>query len=515
MAHYTGPVQVCLELNNQHMISSVSNGLRASALSSIALSERQAEVMQPKASIWTQLDLPASRLFGTDGIRGRVGDVLTAPLALQVGYWTGQVLQREAGKVGPVVVGQDSRNSGDMLASALASGLTAAGLEVWNLGLCPTPGIAYLTHCTEAIGGVMISASHNPPGDNGIKIFGQSGHKLAKPLQGEIEQGIRGLWQGDVAEPGQGDISYGKSRHCPEMIDQYVLAMRDSLNTDSLDGLKVVLDLAHGAASQLAPMVFRAMGADLVCLHDEPCGDRINVNCGSTHLKRLQTAVQQHSADLGFAFDGDADRLLAVNHEGQVVDGDGILFLWGKHLRAQGQLPDDTIVTTVMSNLGFERAWEALGGTFVRTPVGDQHVQAEMAKRGATLGGEQSGHILCSHYALTGDGLLTALHISELVHSAGVSLAEQLSSSFTPYPQLLRNVRVEDREKRRRWQDCKPLMALIAEAESDMGDRGRILVRPSGTEPLIRVMVEAAEESLVEEWTARLAEAVTEHLVQN
>ena len=490
------------------MISSVSNGLRPSTLSSVTLPERQPEVKQPADSIWTRLDLPASPLFGTDGIRGRVGDILTAPLAMQVGYWTGQLLQREAGQVGPVIVGQDSRNSGDMLATALASGLTAAGLEVWNLGLCPTPGVAYLTHCTDAIGGVMISASHNPPEDNGIKIFGQSGHKVAKALQGEIEQGIRGLWQGDVAEPG-----YGKYRHCPEMIDQYVLAMRDSLNTDSLEGLKVVLDLAHGAAAQLAPMVFRALGADLVCLHDEPCGDRINVNCGSTHLKRLQTAVQQHNADLGFAFDGDADRLLAVNHEGTVVDGDGILFLWGKHLREQGQLPDDTIVTTVMSNLGFERAWEALGGTFVRTPVGDQHVQAEMAKRGATLGGEQSGHILCSHYALTGDGLLTALHISELVHQAQVSLAEQLSSSFTPYPQLLRNVRVEDREKRRCWQDCEPLMAVIAEAEAEMGDRGRILVRPSGTEPLIRVMVEAAEESLVEEWTARLADAVTEHLV--
>lgn len=492
------------------MVSSAPRSLRTSPVQPRSLLSPNQVLKAGEAlrSPWTATHLPTSPLFGTDGIRGRVGDVLTASLALQVGYWTGQLLQRQVGTVGPVVVGQDSRNSSDMLATALASGLTAAGLEVWNLGLCPTPGVAYLTHCTEAIGGVMISASHNPPEDNGIKIFGQSGHKLAKTLQGEIEQGIRGFWQGEVAEPGN-----GKYRHCPEMIDQYVLAIRDSLNTTSLAGLKVVLDLAHGAAAQVAPRLFRALGAELICLHDEPCGDRINVNCGSTHLKRLQTAVLQHRADLGFAFDGDADRLLAVNHEGHVVDGDGILFLWGKHLREQGQLPDDTIVTTVMSNLGFERAWEALGGTFVRTPVGDQHVQAEMAKRGATLGGEQSGHILCSHYALTGDGLLTALHVSALVHQAQVSLAEQLSSSFTPYPQLLRNVRVEDREKRRCWQDCAPLMALIAQAEAEMGDRGRILVRPSGTEPLIRVMVEAAEELLVEEWTARLADAVTEHLV--
>ncbi|NJN31859.1 MAG: phosphoglucosamine mutase [Synechococcales cyanobacterium RM1_1_8] len=498
------------------MVSSLSSSLRSSLLASVP--------PEPIAqSPWSSRALPTSPLFGTDGIRGRVGDLLTAPLALQVGYWTGLVLQNTAGALGPVIVGQDSRHSGDMLASALAAGLTAAGLEVWNLGLCPTPGVAYLTSCTAAIGGVMISASHNPPEDNGIKIFGQGGRKLGKNLQGEIEQGIRGHrglgplqshGQNHGQHPGQ-PLQQPCGRHVsrPEMVERYALSLRNSLPLDSLEGLKVVLDLAHGAAAQLGPMVFRALGAELVCLHDEPCGDRINVNCGSTHLQRLQAAVLEQGADLGFAFDGDADRVLAVDHRGKVVDGDGILFLWGKHLRQQGQLPDDTIVTTVMSNLGFERAWQALGGKFIRTAVGDQYVQAEMAASGAMLGGEQSGHILCSHYGLTGDGLLTALHISALVHGAQVSLAEQLASSFTPYPQLLCNVRVEDREKRRRWEDCEPLMALIDQAQREMGDRGRILVRPSGTEPLIRVMVEAAEAELVEGWTARLADAVREHLV--
>ncbi len=459
-------------------------------------------------SQWCDLTLPANPLFGTDGIRGCVGDILTASLALKVGFWTGQILQQEAGQIGPVIIGQDSRSSSDMLAMALAAGLTASGLDVWNLGLCPTPGVAYLVSTTEAIGGVMISASHNPPQDNGLKVFGAAGTKLAKALQKEIEQGIRG----DRPEIHPTTIP-GKQQPRPELIESYVLSLRNSLGVDSFEGLKVVLDLAWGASAVLAPMMFRALGADLICLHDRPDGQQINVNCGSTHLHRLQEAVRDSGADLGFGFDGDADRVLAVDNQGKVVDGDYILYLWGSHLSQLGQLPDDTIVTTVMANLGFERAWQAKGGKFVRTAVGDQHVQAEMDNLGAMLGGEQSGHILCRHYGLTGDGLLTALHITELVQQSGQALGDLVSDSFRTYPQLLRNVRVEDREKRLHWQDCAPLMAAIAAAETAMGDRGRVLVRPSGTEPLIRVMVEAEDAALVEDWTARLAEAVETHLI--
>lgn len=478
-------------------------------------------------SQWCDRTLPANPLFGTDGIRGCVGELLTAALALKVGFWTGQILRQQVLRpqaqqfdpadgtaaacevhIGPVIIGQDSRSSSDMLAMALAAGLTAAGVDVWNVGLCPTPGVAYLVSTTHAIGGVMISASHNPPQDNGLKIFGAAGTKIPKALQQDIEQGIRGAHA--VFSP---VVQLGRSEHRPELIEAYVLSLRESLSVDSLQGLKIVLDLAWGASAVLAPMVFRALGAELICLHDRPDGQQINVNCGSTHLHRLQEAVRGHGADLGFAFDGDADRVLAVDHQGQVVDGDYILYLWGSHLRELGQLPGNTIVTTVMANLGFERAWQATGGQFVRTAVGDQHVQAEMDGLGAMLGGEQSGHILCRHYGLTGDGLLTALHLAELLQTSGSSLADLVAGSFKTYPQLLRNVRVEDRDQRLHWQKCAPLMAAIASAEAEMGDRGRILVRPSGTEPLIRVMVEAEDAERVEYWTGHLAEAVEVHLV--
>lgn len=453
------------------------------------------------------LNLPNSPLFGTDGIRGRVGDVLTANLALQVGYWAGIVLRQAAEDVGPIVIGQDSRNSSDMLASALAAGITSAGIEVWNLGLCPTPGVAHLTATSDAIGGVMISASHNPPEDNGIKFFGSDGTKLAKDLQAAIEAGIRGQ-SGAHVEPEK----WGQLYFTPELITQYVEAMKDSLLPDtSLAGLKIVLDLASGASVDVAPKIFTQLGAELICLHDEANGDRINVNCGSTHLGSLQAAVALHDADLGFAFDGDADRVLAVDNRGRKVDGDYILYFWGQHLSQLGLLPNDAIVTTVMANLGFERAWQAFGGTVVRTAVGDQYVQAEMASSGAMLGGEQSGHILSPQHSVSGDGILTALHVAAIVQQSGKSLAELVDSSFQTYPQILHNVRVDDREARLNWAKCQPLQEAIAQAEADMGDTGRVLVRASGTEPLIRVMVEAESMQKTEYWTKYLVAIVEQH----
>ncbi|AFY94565.1 phosphoglucosamine mutase [Chamaesiphon minutus] len=454
-----------------------------------------------------QLNLPNSPLFGTDGIRGRVGDVLTANLALEVGYWAGIVLRQAAEDVGPIVIGQDSRNSSDMLASALSAGLTSAGIEVWNLGLCPTPGVAHLTATSDAIGGVMISASHNPPEDNGIKFFGSDGTKLAKNLQAAIEAGIRGQ-SGAHVEPER----WGHLYFTPELITQYVEAMKDSLLPGtSLAGMKIVLDLASGASVDVAPKVFTQLGAELICLHDEADGDRINVNCGSTHLGSLQAAVALHQADLGFAFDGDADRVLAVDNLGRKVDGDYILYFWGQHLSQLGLLPNEAIVTTVMANLGFERAWQASGGTVVRTAVGDQYVQAEMASCGAMLGGEQSGHILSPQHSVSGDGILTALHVAAIVQQSDKSLAELVDSSFQTYPQILHNVRVDDREARLNWAKCQPLQDAIAEAEAEMGDTGRVLVRASGTEPLIRVMVEAESMQKTEYWTKYLVAIVEQH----
>ncbi|BAY35759.1 phosphoglucosamine mutase [Nostoc sp. NIES-2111] len=454
------------------------------------------------------VSLPATPLFGTDGIRGKVGELLSAPLALQIGYWAGLVLRSHASQLGPVILGQDSRNSSDMLAMALSAGLTAAGLEVWYLGLCPTPCVAYLTSMSEAIGGVMISASHNPPEDNGIKIFGANGGKLSQALQAEIEDGLRG----NLPVPA---ILGNCGRHYSrlELVRDYGEALKQPLQgTVNLQGMKIVLDLAWGAAVGLAPALFQEMGAELICLHNAADGDRINVNCGSTHLEMLQASVAEHHADVGFAFDGDADRVLAVDSTGRPVNGDYILYLWGLHLKQQNQLPDNLIVSTVMANLGFERAWQQQGGKLIRTAVGDQYVQAEMMKTGGMLGGEQSGHILCRHYGMTGDGVLTALHLASLVKQAGVSLAELVDQSFQTYPQLLRNVRVVDRDRRLNWQNCEPIQQAIALAEAAMGDAGRILVRASGTEPVIRVMVEAANAELANHWTNELVAQVQQHL---
>jgi phosphoglucosamine mutase len=454
------------------------------------------------------IPLPKTPLFGTDGIRGKVGELLSAPLALQVGFWTGIVLRNHASHSGPVILGQDSRNSSDMLAMALSSGLTAAGIEVWYLGLCPTPCVAYLTSMTDAIGGVMISASHNPPEDNGIKIFGVNGTKLSKGLQAEIEAGLRGKM------PNISSVSNcGRHYSRTELITNYGQALQKPLQPQvNLEGMKIVLDVAWGAAVGLAPTVFTQMGADVICLHNQADGDRINVNCGSTHLDILAAAVQEYNADMGFAFDGDADRVLAVDNQGRQVNGDYILYLWGSHLQEQQKLPDNLIVSTVMANLGFEKAWEKQGGKLIRTAVGDQYVQAEMLKTGGMLGGEQSGHILCRHYGITGDGLLTGLHLAAVVKTKGISLGEMVDQSFQTYPQLLKNVRVEDREQRLGWEKCEPLQQAIAKAEAAMGDSGRVLVRASGTEPVIRVMVEAADTELVNYWTQELVSQVEKHL---
>ena len=468
---------------------------------------------------WGGLHLPESRLFGTDGIRGRAGDLLTAPLALQIGFWAGQLLRSQAPGDAPVIIGQDSRHSGSMLAMALSAGLNAAGVDVWNLGLCPTPVVAYLTSTSGALGGVMISASHNPPEDNGIKFFGASGSKLSLALQEQIEAALRGRLTVGLMGDGLCDRTSrcGQHYYRSELAKDYLASIQEPLLTNSSDlplqGLRVVLDLAWGAAVQLAPQAFRALGATVICLHDQPDGDRINVNCGSTHLATLQAAVQEQGADLGFAFDGDADRVLAVDAKGRIVDGDYILYLWGQSLRQTQQLPGETIVATVMSNLGFERAWESQGGKLIRAAVGDQYVHAEMVRHGSVLGGEQSGHILCSHYGVSGDGLLTALHLATLVHQSGASLSTLVDESFQTYPQRLHNVRVDDRARRLDWQNCEPLRQAIAQAEAAMGDQGRVLVRASGTEPLIRVMVEAATAELVTHWTEAIVAVVQQHLV--
>ncbi len=443
--------------------------------------------------------------FGTDGIRGRVGHQITPALALQLGYWCGQVLPQG----GPILLGSDSRSSGPMLVAALAAGLMAAGREVLDLGLCPTPAVPGAIRQLGGSGGLMVSASHNPPHDNGIKVFGACGAKLGKEQQAAIEAGLHGATDGSGGSVFSGT---GRLQHRPDLLEAYQQRLLESVAGARLDGCRIVLDLCWGSASSCGEALFRTLGADLTVLHGEPDGSRINQNCGSTHLGPLRAAVLEQGAAMGFAFDGDADRMLAVDGRGRVVDGDQILYLWGQALMAEGALPDNRIVATVMSNLGFERAWQASGGRLERTAVGDQYVHAAMEDLGAALGGEQSGHILSARHGMSGDGLLTALQVATLIQARGGSLADWMDSSFHPYPQKLVNVTVPDKGRRTGWQSCTPLSDAVRQAEAAMQGSGRVLVRASGTEPLLRVMVEAAEQGDVDHWSEHLAALADQYL---
>jgi phosphoglucosamine mutase len=446
---------------------------------------------------------PGAVAFGTDGIRGRVGQLITPALALQLGYWCGRVLPGD----GPVLIGMDSRSSGPMLVSALAAGLTAAGRDVFDLGLCPTPAVPGAIRQLGACGGLMVSASHNPPHDNGIKVFGACGAKLGKQEQAAIEAGLHG------AEPAAtGFRGDGRLRSRPDLLDGYRQRLLDSVGSTRLEGCRLVLDLCWGSATSCGEGLFRSLGAEVSVLHGSPDGGRINQGCGSTHLEPLRAAVLEQGASMGFAFDGDADRMLAVDGRGRVVDGDQVLYLWGQALMDAGELPQNRLVATVMSNLGFERAWQARGGLLERTAVGDQYVHAAMEELGAVLGGEQSGHILSARHGMSGDGLLTALQVASLIRRSGGSLADWLDGSFRPYPQKLVNVIVPDRSRRTGWQQCDALAGAVADAEAAMAGSGRVLVRASGTEPLLRVMVEAAEAGDVEHWSQLLARLADQHL---
>ena len=331
-------------------------------------------------------------------------------------------------------------------------------------------------------------------------MFGATGAKLKEDQQQAIEAGLHGTAAERLPFSGVGRV-----RQRPDLLAAYRDSLLASVAGARLEGCKVVLDLCWGSATACGESVFRALGADLTVLHGEPDGERINLGCGSTHMEPLRQAVLAQEASMGFAFDGDADRMLAVDGQGRFVDGDQILYLWGQALMAQGQLPDNRIVATVMSNLGFERAWQAKGGLLERTAVGDQYVHQAMEELGAGLGGEQSGHILSARHGMSGDGLLTALQVAVLIQAQGGSLAQWLEGSFQPYPQKLVNVIVPDRQRRTHWQQCDPLRSAVDEAEAAMVGHGRVLVRASGTEPLLRVMVEAASQVDVDHWAGHLA----------
>ena len=445
-----------------------------------------------------------TRLFGTDGVRGLANGQLTAELALDLSVSAAHVLAERgtfAGHRPVAVVGRDTRISGQFLEAAVVAGLASAGVDVLLLGVLPTPGVAHLTAALDADLGVMLSASHNPMPDNGIKFLARGGHKLDDNIEIAIEKQLREEWQ----RPTGGHV--GRVSTYDRTVDDYAGHLAGTVGRP-LSGLRIVLDCAEGAASAVGPQALRAAGADVVPIHADPDGLNINENCGSTHLDDLQKAVVEHGADAGFAVDGDADRVLAVDASGTVVDGDQLLAVLALGLREEGALAHDTVVATVMSNLGFVQAMRAEGVGVRQTKVGDRYVLEAMKAGGYTLGGEQAGHIIMTNHATTGDGLLAALHVLERMAVTGRPLAE-LAGVMTRLPQVLVNVKGVDKS---RADDDTALAAAVAEAEAQLGESGRVLLRPSGTEPLVRVMVEAPTQEIASDVAERLATVVKERL---
>lgn len=436
------------------------------------------------------------RLFGTDGVRGLAnGELLTPEFAVGVCASAARTLSNGSGRRPLAVVGRDPRASGEMLEAAVVAGLTSAGADAIRVGVLPTPGVAHLVAETGADLGVMISASHNPMPDNGIKLFAAGGHKLPDDVEDAIEQQLA---EGLGARP-TGD-GIGRVWDAPDATDVYVAHLL-SAAPGSLSGLRVVVDCAHGAAALAAPEAYRQAGADVIALHAEPDGLNINDGVGSTHLDLLRSAVLEHGADLGIAHDGDADRCLAVDATGAVVDGDRIMAVLALAMREAGELAHDTLVATVMSNLGLHIAMREAGITLDTTKVGDRYVLERLREGGFTLGGEQSGHVVLPGHATTGDGLLTALRLMSRVAQTGTPLAE-LASVVTVLPQVLRNVPVADKDAVAASAD---VAEAVAKAEAELGDTGRVLLRPSGTEQLVRVMVEAPSEDEADAVAGRLA----------
>jgi phosphoglucosamine mutase len=445
-----------------------------------------------------------ARLFGTDGVRGLANGQLTAELALDLSVSAAHVLAERGTFTGHrpfAVVGTDTRISGQFLSAAVVAGLTSAGIDVLLLGDLPTPGVAHLTGALGADLGVMLSASHNPMPDNGIKFLARGGVKLDDAVENAIEKQLRAPWNRPVGG------AVGRIRRHPTAVDEYAAHLVATVD-HRLDGVKVVIDCANGAASVVGPKALRDAGAEVVAICAEPDGLNINDGCGSTHLEVLQKAVLEHGADLGFAFDGDADRCLAADASGNVVDGDQILAVLALALREKGQLHANTVVATVMSNLGFVQGLKAVGIDVRQTKVGDRYVLEAMKSLGYTLGGEQSGHVIMQQHATTGDGVLTALQVLDRMAVTGKPLAE-LASVMIRLPQVL--VNVPDVDKARADEDVV-LAAAVAEAEAELGDTGRVLLRPSGTEPLVRVMVEAATAEQAQLIAGRLADVVKAQL---
>ena len=440
------------------------------------------------------------KYFGTDGFRGEANEVLTVEHAFKVGRFLGWYYGQD--HKAKVVIGKDTRRSSYMFEYALVAGLTASGANAYLLHVTTTPSVSYVTRTENFDCGIMISASHNPYYDNGIKVINEKGEKLEESVITEIEKYLDGeLGEIPLAKRDQigrtVDFAAGRNRYIGYLI---------SIATRSFKNMKVALDCANGSASAIAKNVFDALGAETHVISNEPNGLNINTGCGSTHIENLQAFVKQEGCDVGFAYDGDADRCLAVDKDGNLVDGDKIMFICGKYMKEQGTLFDNTVVTTIMSNFGLYKAFEREGISYVKTAVGDKYVYENMAATGNCLGGEQSGHIIFSKHATTGDGILTSLMVMEVITEKKQSL-ETLAGEVKIYPQLLKNVRVADKKTAR---ENPAVVKAVEEVGASLGDDGRILVRESGTEPVIRVMVEAADDELCEKYVNQVIDVMKE-----
>lgn len=439
-----------------------------------------------------------ARLFGTDGVRGIANEELTPVLAMQLGQAGAYVLTKEKEHKPTLMVGCDTRISGDMLANALMAGACSVGANCVYVGVLPTPAVAYLTKKYKVDAGVVISASHNPVEFNGIKFFDGDGYKLPDAMEDEIEEMIRGNMPGIKFPIGPG---VGKIKYRTDAREEYINHAINAVNVD-LTGLKIVVDCAEGASFYTSVEALKELGGNVVAIHNNPDGTNINANCGSTHMEELQARVVYEKANVGLAFDGDADRLLAVDEYGNRVDGDQIMAIIGNHMKKQGKLKKDTIVATVMSNLGFFLMGEQYGIHMEQTKVGDRYVLERMKEIDANLGGEQSGHIIFLDENTTGDGLLSALHLLQVMVDTGLPLSE-LAGIMTVLPQALVNAKVAN-HKKDKYMEYPEIAAAISQIEEKFAGEGRVLIRPSGTEPLVRVMIEGKDQKVIQQEAEKL-----------
>ncbi len=444
-----------------------------------------------------------ARLFGTDGVRGVANVELTPELAFKLGYAAAKYFGREVANP-KIIIGRDTRLSGPMLESALAAGICSAGGTAHLLGVMPTPAVSFLTSEVKANAGVVISASHNPFEDNGIKFFSKTGHKLPDAVEDEIAAIVEAPIDYSKAVSGS---SVGNIIRESGLAEKYVKHIVNTAYT-KLDGIKVVMDCSNGANSEIAPIILRSLGAEVVTIFNQPNGININNGCGSTHLEALQAKVVEVGAHIGIANDGDADRCLAVDENGEALDGDQIMLICAAELMKRGKLNDNMLVTTVMSNVGLHKAMKDLGGKTAKTAVGDRYVLEEMLKNNYSLGGEQSGHIIFSEYAKTGDGILTAVQLLCAMVKNNKSLSE-LGAMMVKYPQILLNVRVKDKNG---WESNQAIADIIKKYQDELGDNGQILVRASGTEPLIRIMAEGPDQDRLEKIASAIADVVAKEL---